>query len=73
VCAAAVDGLVAEVIAIALITGGLGAVVLLLFFEVGRSEDRERAAEERRGRREDDQRPAEGRRLLGQRPPRRPE
>lgn len=47
-CVAAFDGLVAEVAAIALITLGLGAVVLLLFFEVGLSEDRERAEEERR-------------------------
>jgi hypothetical protein len=42
------DGLVGDVIGISLITVGLGAVVLLLFYEVGLSEDQERAREERR-------------------------
>jgi hypothetical protein len=40
--AALVGGLVADLIAIALITLGLGAVLLLLFLEIGLSEDRER-------------------------------
>jgi hypothetical protein len=38
------------VLAIALITLGLGAVVLLLFLEVGLSEERELAREEKRRR-----------------------
>jgi uncharacterized membrane protein len=38
ICAALVDGLTGEVLAIALITLGLGAVVLLIFLEVGLSE-----------------------------------
>jgi hypothetical protein len=44
-----VDGLTGQVLAIVLITAGLGAVVLLLFLEVGLSEDhaREREEEER--------------------------
>jgi uncharacterized membrane protein len=39
---ALVGGRVAEVIAIALITFGFGAALLLVFLEVGLSEDRER-------------------------------
>jgi hypothetical protein len=42
ICAVLVDGILREAIAIALIALGLGAVVLLLFLEVGLSEDRER-------------------------------
>jgi hypothetical protein len=51
ICAALISGLTGEVIAIALITLGLGAVVLLLFLEVGLSEERELAEEEKRRRR----------------------
>jgi hypothetical protein len=51
ICAAVVGGLTGQVLAIALITLGLGAVVLLLFLEVGLSEERELANEERRRRR----------------------
>jgi hypothetical protein len=46
VAAALVNGLVADLIAIALITFGLGAALLLVFLEVGLSEDRELAREE---------------------------
>lgn len=46
--AAIAGGLVGQLVAIALITLGLGAALLLVFFEVGLSEDRERAREERR-------------------------
>jgi uncharacterized membrane protein len=51
--AAVAGGLVGQVLAIALITFGLGAALLLIFLEVGLSEDRERARDEerRRGRR----------------------
>ena len=42
ISAVVVAGLTGEVLAIALITLGLGAVVLLLFLEVGLSEDRDR-------------------------------
>jgi hypothetical protein len=70
ICAVVVAGLTGEVLAIALITLGLGAVVLLLFLEVGLSEERELAMEERRRRERatDDQR-----RLRPRRWPRRPE
>ena len=50
-CAALFDGVVGQALAIALITGGLGGALLLLFYEVGLSEDRERAREARRRRR----------------------
>jgi NADH:ubiquinone oxidoreductase subunit 6 (subunit J) len=51
ICAALVGGLTGEVLAIALITLGLGAVVLLIFLEVGLSEERDLAREEKRRRR----------------------
>jgi hypothetical protein len=50
ICAAVVDGLTGEVLAIALITLGLGVLVLLMFLEVGLSEERELAREEKRRR-----------------------
>jgi hypothetical protein len=68
-CAVAVHGLTGQVLTLALMLGGLGAVVLLLFLEVGLSEDRARAEEDRRRRRRP-RRPA--RRLTLRRPPRRP-
>jgi hypothetical protein len=50
ICAALIGGLLGQVLAIALITAGLGGALLLVFYEVGLSEDRERAREqERRG------------------------
>ena len=51
ICAAVVGGLTGQLLAIALITLGLGAIVLLLFLEVGLSEERELAKEEKRRRR----------------------
>jgi hypothetical protein len=53
ICAALVGGLTGEVLAIALITVGIGAAVLLLFLEVGLSEERELAREEKRRRQRD--------------------
>ena len=47
-CAALIEGLLGQVLAIALITAGLGGALLLLFYEVGLSEDRERAREQER-------------------------
>jgi uncharacterized membrane protein len=68
ICAALVGGLTGEVLAIALITLGLGAVLLLMFFEVGLSEERELAKEQKRR-----QRSTGGeRRLRPRRWPRRP-
>ncbi len=47
-CAALIEGVVGQALAIALITAGLGGALLLVFYEVGLSEDRERAQEEKR-------------------------
>jgi hypothetical protein len=69
ICAALVGGLTGEVLAIALITLGLGAVVLLMFLEVGLSEERQLAREEKRRH----QRATDGERRLRPRSrPRRP-
>jgi hypothetical protein len=51
ICAVLVGGLPGEVLAITLITVGLGAAVLLVFLEVGLSEERELAGEAKRRRR----------------------
>lgn len=51
VCAALIDGVVGQALAIALITAGLGGALLLVFYELGLSEDRERAREKERRRR----------------------
>jgi hypothetical protein len=48
ICAAVFPGLVGQLLALVLISVGLGAVVLLVFYEVGLSEDKERAAEQER-------------------------
>jgi hypothetical protein len=52
-CAALVGGVTGEVLTIVLMSAGFAGAVLLVFFEVGLSEDRERARDEqrRRGRR----------------------
>jgi hypothetical protein len=50
-CGVLVNGLAGQVLAIALISFGLGGALLLLFFEVGMSEDQARAREERARRR----------------------
>jgi len=46
-----IEGLTGEVLAIAFLLVGLGGALLLVFYEVGLSEDRARAREERRRRR----------------------
>jgi uncharacterized membrane protein len=47
-CAVFVSGLIGQLLAIVLISFGLGGAVLLVFLEVGLSEDRERGREEDR-------------------------
>ncbi len=65
-----VAGLAGQILTIALISAGLGGAVLLVFLEVGLSEDRERTAREARRRRSA---PADARRRPWlRRPPRRP-
>jgi hypothetical protein len=49
-CGVLVDGLTGQVLLIALILLGLGGALLLLFLEVGLSEDHEREREERQRR-----------------------
>jgi hypothetical protein len=46
ICGFAVPGLVGDVIRLTLITLGMGAVLLLVFYEIGLSEDKARAREE---------------------------
>jgi hypothetical protein len=48
---AALGGLAGQIAAIALVSAGLGGALLLGFYEVGLSEDRDRAEEEKRRRR----------------------
>jgi hypothetical protein len=48
ICAAVVPGLMGQLLAFVLISFGLGGAVLLVFYEVGLSEDKERAAEQER-------------------------
>jgi hypothetical protein len=50
-CGVLIDGLTGQVLAIALISFGLGGALLLVFFEVGLSEDHEREREEQARRR----------------------
>jgi hypothetical protein len=69
ICAAVFSGVTSDALAIALITLGLGAALLLIFLEVGLSEERDLAKEEERRR----QRSADGQRRLRPRQwPRRP-
>ena len=72
VSVAAFDGLLSEVAAIALTTAGLGAAVLLVFLEVGLSEDRERARAEEGGPERTTTGRDDGRRVSLPRRPRRP-
>jgi len=51
VCIALIDGLAGQVLAIALISLGLGGALLLAFFEVGLSEEHDRARDARAPRR----------------------
>ncbi len=50
-CAVLVGGVAGQVLTIVLISAGLGGAVLLVFLEVGLSEDRELARDEERRRR----------------------
>jgi hypothetical protein len=47
-CAATIPGLLGQVLAIALLSLGLGGAVLLVFLEIGLGEDRDRARDEAR-------------------------
>lgn len=79
-CAILVSGEVGELLAFVLIAFGLGGATLLVFYEVGLSEDHERAREDRdrarqeqqRGRAERPLRPVRNPRFRGSRFRRRP-
>jgi hypothetical protein len=71
-CAALIAGVVGQALAIALISAGLGGALLLIFYEVGLSEDRERARDEERRRKRSPKHVDPGRRLWSRRRPRRP-
>jgi len=71
-CAVVIGGLTGQVLALTLITVGLGGALLLLFLEVGLSEDRARAAEAERRRRRAGKRVDSRPRLRLPRRPRRP-
>jgi hypothetical protein len=68
-CGWIVPGLTGDIIRLSLISLGLGAVVLIVFYEIGLSEDRERAREEReRKERQPKHDDSESRPWLGRRP-----
>jgi hypothetical protein len=46
-CAVLTSGVLGDALAIALLLAGLGGALLLVFYEIGLSEDRERARERR--------------------------
>ncbi|HTX47572.1 MAG TPA: hypothetical protein VMD48_14915 [Solirubrobacteraceae bacterium] len=74
-CGIVVPGEAGQLLAIALVSIGLGAIVLLVFFEIGLSEDHDREREEERRQRdarEAAERPARSVRAMRWRPPRRP-
>jgi hypothetical protein len=73
VCGFAVPGIVGDIIRLSLLTLGMGWVILLVFYEIGLSEDKARAKEEeeRRGRQPEHEEPE--RRSWLPRRPRRPD
>ena len=73
VCAVFVGGLTGQVLTISLLLAGLGGALLLLFLEVGLSEDRQRARDEQRRRERTESRADTQHRLRLGRRPRRPD
>ncbi len=72
-CGWLVPGLTGDIIRLSLVSVALGAVVLIVFYEVGLSEDKERAREEReREQRKPEHEDTDSRPWLGRRP-RRPD
>lgn len=70
ICAVLVDGLTGRILTTALMTAGLGGAILLIFLEVGLSEDREQSTGEGDRRRQGNA--PQGRRQGWVRPRRRP-
>jgi hypothetical protein len=72
IAALVISGYTGELVALTLVTLGLGAIVLLVFLEVGLSEDHERAREQERRRKQAAKRDGTQRRRPPTRWPRRP-
>lgn len=72
VCAAFVGGVLGEVLTIVLISGGLAGALLLVFLEIGLSEERQLARDEARRRKRQARMLDAGRRSRLPRRPRRP-
>jgi hypothetical protein len=72
ICAVVINGYTGELVALSLITLGLGAVLLLVFLEIGLSEDHEVAKEEDERRRQAAKREASRHRPPRSKWPRRP-
>lgn len=72
VCVALVGGVTGEVLAIVLMSAGLGGGLLLVFLEVGLSEERELARDEERRRKRERQALEDRQRRRPRRWPRRP-
>ena len=68
ICGFAVSGLVGQIIRLTLITLAMGAVILLVFYEIGLSEDKARALEEEERRRDQPEHEEPRRRLWSPRP-----
>ena len=71
-CTVLVGGVTGQVLTIVLASLGLGGALLLVFLEVGMSEDRERARDDVRRRKRAERSAAAGRRPWSRRWPRRP-
>ena len=71
ICGFLVHGLVGQIIRLTLITLAVGAVVMLVFYEIGLSEDKARELEEEERRRNQPEHDEPSRRLWSP-PPRRP-
>jgi hypothetical protein len=72
ICGFAVPGLVGDVIRLTLITLGMGAALLLVFYEIGLSEDKARAKEDEERRRRQPEHDESSRRSWFSGRPRRP-
>ena len=72
ICGFAVPGLVGDILRLSLITLGMGWVLLLVFYEIGLSEDKARAKEDEERRRRKPEHEDPPRRLWSSGRPRRP-
>jgi hypothetical protein len=68
ICGFAVSGLVGDILRLTLLTLAMGAVILVVFYEIGLSEDKARAREEEERRAQQPEHEEPQRRLLSPRP-----